>query len=99
MLRFKEIENEEMNSEGCRDYVKVTSDDHPEKFCVLLKKYQETCAKRVKNFKVYDDDVWVVSFPKCGTSWTIEMVWLIINNMDFEMAKKINADDRFPFLE
>jgi hypothetical protein len=102
MLNFREIDmenNEKLNSKGCRDYIKVTSDEHPDKFCVLIKKYQEFCAERVKNFKVYKDDLWVLSFPKCGTTWTIEMVWLINNNMDFETAKKIKADDRVPFLE
>lgn len=102
MLNFQEIQseiNQKVNSPGCNNYVEVTSDRHPEKSCVLIKKYQEICADRIKNFQVFSDDVWVLSFPKCGTTWTIEMVWLIQNNMDFEKARSIAADDRFPFLE
>uniref|UniRef100_T1GQK1 Sulfotransferase domain-containing protein n=1 Tax=Megaselia scalaris TaxID=36166 RepID=T1GQK1_MEGSC len=36
------------------------------------------------NFDVFEDDVWIVTFPKCGTTWTQEMVWLLMNNLDFE---------------
>lgn len=102
MLRFESLEmeiNKKLNSAGCKDYVKITSEKHPDKFCVLIQKYQEKCADKVKNFKVFSDDIWVASFPKCGTTWTIEMVWLINNNMDFEGARSVKADDRFPFLE
>lgn len=35
-----------------------------------------------------DDDVWVLSQPKCGTTWVQEMVWLIAHDLDFETAKK-----------
>uniref|UniRef100_A0A1L8E4C1 Putative sulfotransferase domain protein n=1 Tax=Nyssomyia neivai TaxID=330878 RepID=A0A1L8E4C1_9DIPT len=44
-------------------------------------------------------DVWVVSFPKCGTTWCQEMVWLLDNNLDFEKAKSTLLTDRFCFLE
>ena len=32
-------------------------------------------------------DVWVVTPPKCGTTWTQEMVWLLANDLDYEGAK------------
>lgn len=35
-----------------------------------------------------DDDVWVLSQPKCGTSWMQEMVWLITHDLDFQTAKE-----------
>uniref|UniRef100_A0A1B0CHY3 Sulfotransferase domain-containing protein n=2 Tax=Lutzomyia longipalpis TaxID=7200 RepID=A0A1B0CHY3_LUTLO len=44
-------------------------------------------------------DVWVVSFPKCGTTWCQEMVWLLDNNLDFEGAKSTLLTDRFAYLE
>lgn len=56
-------------------------------------------AERVRNFQVFEDDVWVVTFPKCGTTWTQEMVWLLNNGLNFERAKKLSLDERFPFLE
>lgn len=32
-------------------------------------------------------DIWLVSPPKCGVTWTQEMVWLIANDLDYEGAK------------
>ena len=32
-------------------------------------------------------DVWVVTPPKCGTTWTQEMVWLLAHDLDYEGAK------------
>jgi Sulfotransferase domain len=34
-----------------------------------------------------------------GTTWTQEMVWLIVNNCDFEAAKQKSLNERAPFLE
>ncbi|KAF2890178.1 hypothetical protein ILUMI_15995 [Ignelater luminosus] len=55
-------------------------------------------AERIKNFEVKNDDVWVVSYPKTGTTWTQEMVWMIANNVDLKTGEK-SLHDRFPFLE
>merc|ERR1719474_638231 len=61
------------------------------------------CFIRVENeissLPVMDDDVWISSFPKCGTTWTQEMVWNIVNNLDFQTAKSTSLEDRIPFLE
>uniref|UniRef100_A0A023F5I8 Putative sulfotransferase domain protein n=2 Tax=Triatoma infestans TaxID=30076 RepID=A0A023F5I8_TRIIF len=54
---------------------------------------------RIKNFQVRPDDVWVISYPKCGTTWTQEMVWLIGNDLDYEGSKNKLLFQRFPFLE
>ncbi|KAL1115994.1 hypothetical protein AAG570_005489 [Ranatra chinensis] len=53
----------------------------------------------IRDFKVRPDDVWVISYPKCGTIWTQEMVWLLGNNLDYDTAKKQLIYQRFPFLE
>lgn len=101
MLNFRPIDaNSKSNPTEPPEFVEVTSTKYPGKRCTLLYKYQETCAKRIKTMKVYSDDIWVISFPKCGTSWTIEMVWLINNNMNFQEARSKDADEeRFLFLE
>ena len=65
---------------------------------VMIEKYFPL-AERIRNLAIYEDDVWVISYPKCGTTWCQEMVWLLNNNLDFEKAKKIEQIDRFPFLE
>lgn len=51
------------------------------------------------NFKVRPDDTWVLSYPRSGTTWTQELVWLLSNNLDFETAENNLLADRFPFLE
>lgn len=56
-------------------------------------------ADKVKNFKVRKDDIWLVTFPKCGTTWSQEMIWLLSNDYDYKTAKSITLNDRFPFFE
>ncbi|XP_046982108.1 luciferin sulfotransferase-like [Schistocerca americana] len=56
-------------------------------------------AQRVHDFPVRQDDVWLVTFPKSGTTWTQELVWLLMNDLDFETAKEMCVTKRFPYLE
>ncbi|CAH1980007.1 unnamed protein product [Acanthoscelides obtectus] len=49
-------------------------------------------------FPVRDGDVWICGFPKSGTTWTQEMVWMIMHNLDFEGAKE-DIHIRVPFAE
>lgn len=55
--------------------------------------------ERVHNFEVFEDDVWIITNPKCGTTWTQEMCWLILNDLDFDRARQIDIEERSPFLE
>jgi hypothetical protein len=56
-------------------------------------------AEKIKKFEVREDDIWLISYPKSGTTWTQEMIWLLKNNIDFEAAQKEILLYRFPFLE
>lgn len=66
--------------------------------CFLPFPYLEVLPK-VKSCKVYQDDVFVTGFPRSGTTLVSEMLWLIVNNFDFEKAAKLVTDDRVVGLE
>lgn len=55
-------------------------------------------AERIRNFEVQEDDIWIVTYPKSGTTWTQEMVWQIVNNVDLERGQ-LPLFTRTPFLE
>ncbi|KAG5667518.1 hypothetical protein PVAND_015497 [Polypedilum vanderplanki] len=91
----KKVETPEL-----KNYVKISIENDEKNFCVLTKKFVDTnYLNRLRDFKVHDDDVWVISYPKCGTTWGVEMIWLLINDLNFEKAKKIHQNDRVPFIE
>lgn len=109
MLEFESLGPIKIDCFGCNDhiYVSVNNSNNNDEFgeeqketkkMVILEKYRKM-AKRIREMEVYDDDIWVISFPKCGTTWTQEMVWLLNNNLNFTEAKKVNLLQRFPFLE
>uniref|UniRef100_A0A146MEA5 Sulfotransferase family cytosolic 1B member 1 n=4 Tax=Lygus hesperus TaxID=30085 RepID=A0A146MEA5_LYGHE len=66
--------------------------------CLLPPKYKEM-GQRIYDMEVRPDDVWVVSYPRTGSTWTQEMVWLICNNLDFDKAKSALGQERNPLLE
>ncbi|XP_063992975.1 luciferin sulfotransferase-like [Diachasmimorpha longicaudata] len=78
------------NIEFTGKYISVRGVRLPENFTKF--------ANEIENFEIRDDDVWVCSFPKAGTTWTQEMVWCLGNHLDFEGAK-VDLYRRFPFLE
>ncbi|XP_018021631.1 luciferin sulfotransferase isoform X2 [Hyalella azteca] len=55
-------------------------------------------AEALYEFQFRPSDVVVASYPKTGTTWTEELVWLLLNNFDYSQAKT-PLDMRFPFLE
>ncbi|XP_058800464.1 luciferin sulfotransferase-like [Phymastichus coffea] len=65
---------------------------------VFLPEEYNRIADAVENFEVRDDDVWVCSFQKSGTTWTQEMVWGVTHDADLETTKTY-LNERFPFLE
>ena len=57
--------------------------------------FQEELDK-LKDFQLYPDDVWVVTYPKCGTTWTQQIVRLIKNK---GVQDDIIVDHAVPWLE
>ncbi|XP_063620660.1 sulfotransferase 1C4-like [Cydia splendana] len=56
-------------------------------------------ADSYRNMVVRPDDVWVATFPRSGTTWTQEIVWLLMNDFDIDKAVKIPLQARYMFLE
>ncbi|GAB0097110.1 hypothetical protein DMENIID0001_127090 [Sergentomyia squamirostris] len=73
-----------------------------EKWCMeplFMPIFYKEIAQRIEDFEVRSDDVWVVTYAKCGTTWTQEMVWLLMNDCDYKAAEETKLQVRFPFIE
>jgi len=63
------------------------------------------CDATYKNYlimdtmKVREDDVFIVTFPKSGTTWVQEVTYLIQNNFDTEKVKKGTIEERMPCID
>ncbi|KAL1138260.1 hypothetical protein AAG570_009949 [Ranatra chinensis] len=64
---------------------------------ILPPKYQDL-GERIYNLNVRPDDVWLVSYPRTGSTWVQEMVWCICNDFKSEASKTI-SQMRTPLLE
>ncbi|XP_067632418.1 sulfotransferase 1A3-like isoform X2 [Eurosta solidaginis] len=60
-------------------------------------RFDQRLADKVHDMVVRDDDVWLVTIPKCGTTWMQELLWLVLNNFDFEAARNEHLEVRSPF--
>jgi len=77
-------------------YPEVFSQFGPDK--CFLPKFFEKHFETINTLPVKDDDLWVCSFIKAGTTWTKEMAWLLTHDLDYEAAK-VNSYVRVPYLE
>jgi hypothetical protein len=69
-----------------------------DRFCTLPERYLDY-AEQIKNLEVRSDDVWLISFPKSGTTWAQELTWMLVNNFSFGKALDVSIIHRFPYLE
>ncbi|CAH2086176.1 unnamed protein product [Euphydryas editha] len=65
-------------------------------FLPYMFKYE---AFKIYTMEIRPTDVFVVSYPRSGTTWTQELVWMVANDLDYETANKIPLTERYPFLE
>lgn len=99
---FENVERKEckivLNS--CSTFCPLTI-EQCNKFCnTVLPPKHEQFLEKIRNLTVYKDDTWVISYPKCGTTWTQEAVWQINNGVDTNSVKATESlRTRFPFLE
>lgn len=66
---------------------------------ITMPRAYEQFIERIWNTDVYEDDTWVITYPKCGTTWTQEAIWQICNSVDIEGKGKTSIRQRFPFIE
>ncbi|CRL07158.1 CLUMA_CG020149, isoform A [Clunio marinus] len=66
--------------------------------CILPKRYRDI-SEQIKNFDIRTDDVFLCSFPRSGSTWLQEILWLLGNNLDFSKARVIIQQVRNPTLE
>nr|CAH0102989.1 unnamed protein product [Daphnia galeata] len=55
-------------------------------------------AEKLYQLQPRSDDVWILTFPKCGTTWTCELSWLVMNNCDTEKATLTPLVDRVVYV-
>ncbi|GFO43020.1 sulfotransferase [Plakobranchus ocellatus] len=55
--------------------------------------------KSIPPFEVREDDIWISTFPKSGTTWVQEIVYLVMNNADTGKALQTTIERRVPFFE
>jgi hypothetical protein len=66
--------------------------------CVVPSDMQRNLEK-IKKFEMFEDDVILCGFPRSGTTLMQEMIWLIVNDFNFEGATSVITDKRMPMFE
>ncbi|XP_013180690.1 PREDICTED: sulfotransferase family cytosolic 1B member 1-like isoform X1 [Papilio xuthus] len=69
----------------------------PKKY-LLMSDYKHD-AENIYNMRLRYDDIFVVTYPRSGTTWTQELVWLLASDLDYSTAEKIPLSSRSIFLE
>ena len=91
-------EEEKQRIEKCFDVSQIKDLVRHDSGFVITRYFAEHLQDRVRNFELRDDDIWIVTYPKSGTTWTQELVWMLINEVDQEQAQTPQFL-RSPFLE
>ena len=79
MFRVEELKDNlvrEIEVDVYKKFVKVVDENDSNNFCILSEKMIRNL-DGIKSMKIYSDDVWIITNPKCGTTWVKEMVKLI----------------------
>ncbi|KAI4457668.1 sulfotransferase sult [Holotrichia oblita] len=58
-----------------------------------------TVAQDILENEVRKDDVWLLGYPRVGQTWCQEVIWLIVNNLNFNLARSTIQHLRAPKLE
>nr|UKB93136.1 sulfotransferase 1 family member D1-like protein [Callinectes sapidus] len=69
---------------------------HPGRLVVPI--FHKDCYQRQSDFPIKKDDVWVITYPKSGTTWMQEVTWCVLKGIDHPDTS-LNLMKRFPFFE
>uniref|UniRef100_A0A3B4ELB0 Sulfotransferase n=1 Tax=Pygocentrus nattereri TaxID=42514 RepID=A0A3B4ELB0_PYGNA len=61
--------------------------------------HSEESLEDFRKFKVQNDDIFVISYPKSGTTWMQEIIPLLLNGGDLTPVESIPNWERVPWLE
>ncbi|XP_071746961.1 uncharacterized protein [Lepeophtheirus salmonis] len=64
---------------------------------VLFPRYGENYADEIYNMELRNDDIWITTYPKSGTTWMQSIVWLLLNDLQFDESK--HMDDFSPHVD
>ncbi|CAH1405086.1 unnamed protein product [Nezara viridula] len=53
----------------------------------------------LRSLALRPSDVWIVTFPRSGTTWSQELIWLVNNGLDYDKALQKSLHERFPFID
>uniref|UniRef100_A0A0P4VZL1 Sulfotransferase domain-containing protein n=1 Tax=Scylla olivacea TaxID=85551 RepID=A0A0P4VZL1_SCYOL len=79
-------------SESYGDFVEV----HPGH--LVLSIYHKDWYQRQSDFPIKKDDLWVITYPKSGTTWMQEVTWCVVMGIDHPQIS-LPLMMRFPFFE
>ncbi|KAI5632728.1 sulfotransferase domain-containing protein [Phthorimaea operculella] len=65
---------------------------------IMPHKFRQEAAK-IYHMPVRPDDIFIITFPRSGTTWVQELVWMLANGLDYAKSAAIPLVQRYPFIE
>ncbi|XP_038065189.1 sulfotransferase 1A1-like isoform X2 [Patiria miniata] len=66
---------------------------------IVLPPGMDEVVRDLKDFEVREDDAWIVTYPKAGTTWAQEIMSCVMHDGNLEEVNKRHTTFRVPFLE
>ena len=103
--RFEELSYEEnelvkqhfLTNSACNDLIRVV-DKESDQIITTLNRSFITHHHLVHKMQIRADDVWIVTYPKCGTTWTQEITWNVMHDLKLDRTSQ-HLFERSPFID